>query len=225
MNSIPKPQPCDQSWSNMHPVAGGRRCGKCQKTIVDFSQKTWAEIEAMKRAHGPGLCGLYHPGQLEYWGREVPRAGCGSFARTLAFLGSLSLSQPALSQTDSLPAMRYPEVFTGVVFTAGDSLPSRPLAGAKILLQGTPVQTVSDSAGRFSLHIDGAADTLWQFKPTIMVWQNGFDSEAIFLEKSHEPAMRRDFYLNAAEPMEIMDFSVRANFWTRLTWRIRRWFR
>ena len=36
--------PCHENWDNMSQVEKGRFCGSCEKTVVDFSKMTEAEI-------------------------------------------------------------------------------------------------------------------------------------------------------------------------------------
>ena len=58
------PQPCAQPWAALTPTAAGRHCAACQKTVVDFSQLTDAEILAVL-ARAPGeTCGRLRPDQL-----------------------------------------------------------------------------------------------------------------------------------------------------------------
>lgn len=64
--SIHIPQPCHESWAAMSPTATGRHCATCQKTVVDFTQKTDVEILAYFRQAGAGhTCGHFQVGQLE----------------------------------------------------------------------------------------------------------------------------------------------------------------
>jgi hypothetical protein len=66
------PQPCAESWDAMTPTATGRHCAACQKTVVDFTLKTDAEILAMlATAAGGRTCGRFAAGQL---GRPLQRA-------------------------------------------------------------------------------------------------------------------------------------------------------
>lgn len=58
------PQPCHESWAVMTAAPGGRHCVACQKTVVDFTHQTDAEILAyLKRASGAG-CGRFRADQL-----------------------------------------------------------------------------------------------------------------------------------------------------------------
>ncbi|MBO2010390.1 carboxypeptidase-like regulatory domain-containing protein [Hymenobacter negativus] len=70
--SIHIPQPCHESWDAMTPNVSGRHCAACQKTVVDFTHKTDAEILAyLAKAAGGRTCGRFAAGQLE---RPLQRA-------------------------------------------------------------------------------------------------------------------------------------------------------
>lgn len=70
--SLTIPQPCHQSWAAMTPVAAGRHCAACAKTVVDFTQQTDAEILAyLAGAASNRTCGRFAAGQLE---RPLQRA-------------------------------------------------------------------------------------------------------------------------------------------------------
>jgi len=40
--SIPKP--CHENWDAMHPREQGRHCDACDKTVIDFTEKSEKEI-------------------------------------------------------------------------------------------------------------------------------------------------------------------------------------
>lgn len=60
-------KPCHESWVEMLPEAGGRFCQLCQKTVVDFSNKTETEFNAIVSARKPGerLCGRFRIDQIQ----------------------------------------------------------------------------------------------------------------------------------------------------------------
>jgi hypothetical protein len=58
------PTPCAESWDAMTPTGLGRHCTACQKTVVDFTQKTDAEILAVLRQAAGGTCGRLRADQL-----------------------------------------------------------------------------------------------------------------------------------------------------------------
>jgi hypothetical protein len=57
-------QPCTESWADMTPAATGRHCAACQKTVVDFTHKTDAEILAALRQAAGETCGRMRADQL-----------------------------------------------------------------------------------------------------------------------------------------------------------------
>ena len=58
------PKPCNESWDEMTPVAGGRNCAMCSKTVVDFTG--WQPEDIVSYIHGAGrkVCGRFREEQL-----------------------------------------------------------------------------------------------------------------------------------------------------------------
>jgi len=59
------PEPCTQEWEEMTSCNNGRFCGQCQKTVIDFT--TWSDAELYKYfdAHkNEHFCGRYMSTQL-----------------------------------------------------------------------------------------------------------------------------------------------------------------
>lgn len=143
MSSIPKPKHCGQNWLDMAPVQGGRICGQCEKKIVDFSKASWTEIESLQKQHNQSLCGMYHPKQLEHWGKEVPKSG-NFLLKAAAITGlavSLATTTYGQNTTDSL-------IIEGMVF---DSETGEQLPFAQVRLINNQLQTVTDIDGNFKL--------------------------------------------------------------------------
>src|SRR5690348_15086764 len=66
------PTPCHENWENMHPNEKGRHCMACQKTVVDFTLMSDAEIiHYFSKASG-SVCGRVGSDQLNRK-LEVPR--------------------------------------------------------------------------------------------------------------------------------------------------------
>ncbi|GAA4347602.1 hypothetical protein GCM10023185_02770 [Hymenobacter saemangeumensis] len=64
--TIAIPQPCHESWAAMTPTAQGRHCAACQKTVVDFSRMSDAEVLAYLSKAGQGsTCGRFAENQLQ----------------------------------------------------------------------------------------------------------------------------------------------------------------
>ena len=71
--TIQLPQPCPESWAAMTPTPGGRHCAACQQVVVDFTQKTDAELLAyFRQVAGGSTCGRFRAGQLERPLRPAP---------------------------------------------------------------------------------------------------------------------------------------------------------
>ena len=62
--NLRKLKKCDQYWDDMKPLADGRHCKSCNKTIVDFSQMTYSEIALFMSESQSPVCGFYLPDQL-----------------------------------------------------------------------------------------------------------------------------------------------------------------
>lgn len=67
-------QSCSEDWQQMTPTAQGRHCASCQRTVVDFTDKTQTDLEAARDAAPNGrLCGRFRAEQLAPSPRLRPR--------------------------------------------------------------------------------------------------------------------------------------------------------
>lgn len=58
-------KPCHENWAEMTPNQQGAFCGKCVKTVVDFSTKSMSEIkEFFKTTEEQKVCGRFETEQL-----------------------------------------------------------------------------------------------------------------------------------------------------------------
>jgi len=61
--SIPKP--CHENWDAMHPREQGRHCDACDKTVIDFTEKSDREIGEYFAEHADQrICGHFRKSQL-----------------------------------------------------------------------------------------------------------------------------------------------------------------
>jgi|GEM_PF-3231191 len=58
------PTPCGENWGEMSPTANGRHCSSCNKTVVDFSLSSDAEIFAVIANSKGAVCGRFFDDQL-----------------------------------------------------------------------------------------------------------------------------------------------------------------
>jgi hypothetical protein len=57
-------EPCAERWGRMARVPGGRHCAACQRTVVDFTRMSDAEVVAFLRRE-PTTCGRFTENQLD----------------------------------------------------------------------------------------------------------------------------------------------------------------
>jgi len=151
------PQPCAENWAAMMPTATGRHCAACQKTVVDFTQKTDAEILAMLRQAAGGTCGRLRADQL---GRPLVapappprwRAWLGAVLAVGSVLGaSRAAAQSALGDYHGGPVpAAHP---TGVGQAAAPPGPVQPAepplsssqaeAGGPFVIRGTVIDSIT----------------------------------------------------------------------------------
>ncbi|HEX8658214.1 MAG TPA: carboxypeptidase-like regulatory domain-containing protein [Hymenobacter sp.] len=168
----------------MTPTAAGRHCAACQRTVVDFTHKTNAEILAyLAGAATSRTCGRFAAEQLE---RPLQRAAPAAPKHWRAWLAAVvavwglreSLSTPASAQAatewqarygggpaPASPGQRAAEksaqdslrantVIRGVVL---DSARYEGLPGVTVLLDGTTIYTSTAADGGFELRIPAGA--------------------------------------------------------------------
>jgi hypothetical protein len=162
----------------MTPTTAGRHCAACQKTVVDFTHKTDAEILAALRHAAGETCGRLRADQL---GR--PLVVPTSAPRWRAWLGaalaagSVLSASKASAQTSSRhasgrpapvasqPTNRANNVVTGAPMllldngpavlrgTVIDSTSHDPIPGVTVLLKNTTTGVSTDASGAFSLSV------------------------------------------------------------------------
>jgi hypothetical protein len=58
------PDPCSQDWNQMAPNGQGRFCAQCQKTVIDFTHYTDAQLYEFFTKHTEHVCGRYLANQV-----------------------------------------------------------------------------------------------------------------------------------------------------------------
>ncbi|MBO2010389.1 carboxypeptidase-like regulatory domain-containing protein [Hymenobacter negativus] len=159
------PQPCSESWDAMTPTAAGRHCAACQKTVVDFTQKTDAELLAYFAQPSSNTCGRFWDDQLSRPLRLPVAPLAGSRWRTwlaaaatvwglreatawqaTASSPTVELPPKKVVRATSRPALRI----RGVV---RDASTNEPVPGVAVFLKNENRHATTDSAGRFSLRV------------------------------------------------------------------------
>jgi hypothetical protein len=57
--------PCQEDWNKMHPNTNGRYCDQCEKTVIDFTGKSDAEIFRLLAKNDQNVCGRFTNVQLD----------------------------------------------------------------------------------------------------------------------------------------------------------------
>ena len=159
--SIQIPEPCHEDWNQMSPQERGRHCQVCEKTVMDFTNKTDAFIVKALKSDS-NLCGrfrndqLNRPMEFNTGGYSLIPPLAAGFILPLAILASTS----AYSQGEPLPISTksyvslnigsqqqdYKDIKGVVKDTAGN-----PLPGVRGTIVETNDQIQTDSNGTYRL--------------------------------------------------------------------------
>lgn len=170
------PTPCHENWAAMTPTAQGRHCAACNKVVVDFTQKTDAEILALL-GQASSTCGRFHEDQLQrpLLPPSIPTPRWQMWlAATAAVLGLSSVVAPVVQaqhteqteqvisevgkvkmplRTEPLP-LGAPTVVRGRVV---DKSNKDGLPGVTVLVKNTTIGVSTNPDGTFELHIPASA--------------------------------------------------------------------
>ena len=164
------PKPCAERWDAMTPTGLGRHCAACQKTVVDFTYKTDAEILAYLAGATGEICGRLNNAQLDRPLRPAlgtPRpaarwqawlalvlAAWGLRASPAAAAGAPTADSPTAAHPRKKASVKQrlpsstPRLLRGTVRAADTH---EPLAGVAVFLKGENRSATTDTAGHFSL--------------------------------------------------------------------------
>jgi hypothetical protein len=154
----------------------GRYCERCERVVIDMTQKTRAEIKEIL-SHNPQTCGRYYPYQLL---PPLPSPKTNWFSTGImlmsAFFSSVAFrvmaqkaptKQPHHKQqvhTHTKPWNGDKSVVEGRVLQEG----GKPVFVARIELLNDPkVFTYTDTAGRYTLKLPAHKDTARYFSIVI----------------------------------------------------------
>jgi hypothetical protein len=171
--------PCHESWAAMTPTSTGRHCAACQKTVVDFSQKTDAEILAFFEQAGTGkTCGRFRAEQVARpsglaWASPGPARWQGWLASLLVAALATQSCQPVLvgevqpkvaalapaaTAADSIAVVAdsatveiiQARTISGQVY---DVATHQPVGQVSVRLKDTDLTTTTDATGHFLIQL------------------------------------------------------------------------
>jgi hypothetical protein len=192
--SIRIPQPCTESWDAMTPAGLGRHCAACQKTVVDFSLKSDAEILAYLAKATGETCGRLRSNQLNrtllpaLGARPAARwrqwlalalAAWGLRASPAAATGAPAASPPTTAHPRKKASLKHqlpataPRLLRGTVRAADTH---EPLAGVAVFLKGENRSATTDTAGNFSLRLPAQRPRAGR---ALVLHYTGYQSETV----------------------------------------------
>ena len=159
---ITLPAPCSENWEMMSNSDRGRFCGQCQKTVIDFSTMTDAEIiRYFKESKDNKTCGRFHGSQLN---RELVQSQPVSFSAVLLKRTAAALlffqtvvttawSQTVRQKTEQQPAqpnilLQKPIIIQGKVI---DHETGKPMPGMMVRVVTNDNVDFTDSQGCFKI--------------------------------------------------------------------------
>lgn len=189
------PQPCQESWAAMTPTGTGRHCATCQKTVVDFTHKTDAEILAFfSKPASIGACGHFRTSQLARPLQPARLPGPaqrwrGWLAAALSLWGLRAEATGAPLATRLPPSVQHPRrkltptsstrqvarrLVSGVV---RDQYSLEPVPRARVHLKSSHQTTVADANGYFRLWLPARRGPHAQY--TLLVQQAGYAAKKV----------------------------------------------
>jgi len=182
------PEPCNENWNKMTPTEKGAFCMRCQKEVLDFTNKSdyqLAKLLDSKARH----CGKFRPEQIN---REIPSVKNTYYSKLSTLFGVtalLAMSAPVYAQQISTETIRIVEQkenkklakksniqkdsiqVSGQVFYEKE-----PLPGANIVVKGKSYGTQTDFDGMFSLKIQKEENGKY---PGIEISYLGFETQLL----------------------------------------------
>jgi hypothetical protein len=197
------PTPCHEDWHAMLPEEKGRFCLSCQKTVVDFSMMSDAEILKQIADSSKNLCGNFSPDQLDRQITTLPQRKTNVFryawnmAAAFLIFSTKSSAQvkPAkdtivwapLKKVDDERLMRG-EISTTVINNKHiikgrvTDTTGNPIAFASVWIKTTKQGVTTDEQGNFSISTYAAS-----YPVTLIISYIGYSvTEKLITEEQYD---------------------------------------
>lgn len=171
------PEPCHENWNAMTPVEKGRFCASCQKTVIDFTGKSDAQIIQFFKRKPENVCAHLHADQLNRdlvvepkripWLKYlftvtiptwffVQRAEAQGRVRPIVETRDTTRTTPFEKSEDEVIVLgglvsAPVTIFEGKV----SDEQGKPIAFVSVMVKGSRQGTMTDSAGHFRLSWQG----------------------------------------------------------------------
>ena len=204
--------PCSENWNEMTPVAGGRRCERCEKCVVDFTQFNDRELASYFSSSKEKPCGRYRPDQLNKfiypgdsnnWRNRAAGIAFG-FAVALGFNPASSQAQtPATPPVENViqveksadalavSPVTVPDTVHIIRGTMLDYEKRKPVEGAIIKVEGMNVEFRTGEDGKFRIELP---IELWDQEIYFNVETEKFPASSFVVDPGQLPS-DKEYYL------------------------------
>ena len=221
---------CDQEWSNMKKMEGGRLCTSCNKCIIDFRKKSYHEIARIHAMSENGACGLYTDAQLR--GEPLPPPSKKRWKPFLLALmpsffysihhsyaedtpiikveDSLYSKSDTIPEGEELPKASQPLSISERVVEADTG---EPLIAASVFIKGSNTGITADIEGNFQLKY--LKEEFETDSVDIIVSYIGYEEQRLTLPKENVS----DLYIEMPGSLMVTEFGVVYYPWHKRAWR------
>lgn len=191
------PQPCHEDWDKMTPNQQGRFCNNCQKTVIDFTNKSDGEILNYFKNHQGKVCGQFREEQLNKTYVSTPISlmpqwlKAGLLASGLLTAGAANTQAINQEKTviESRAILKKITIKGSVLDETGE-----PLIGVVVKIVDTEIETSTDFDGYYELVVPKELTEAETWK--IDFKYTGFSTKKMHLENSQQSDYQLDVVLN-----------------------------
>ncbi|MGK4566434.1 carboxypeptidase regulatory-like domain-containing protein [Flavobacterium sp. 3HN19-14] len=162
-------EPCHENWSDMQPQNGGRFCGSCVKSVIDFTKLSDSQIiSILQKSNGASICGRFNKEQInKIMVQTNAERSNPALYKILAGLLLLASVETAVGQntqttnpTETAVENEYHNIkgkvaIALVISGTVTNQKGKAVAGASIFSQRTNTTILTDKNGQFSLKTYG----------------------------------------------------------------------
>jgi hypothetical protein len=172
--TVSVPQPCQENWEEMRPEFQGRFCQNCQKTVVDFTQMSDAEVVRWLEKENGRVCGRFRHNQVDKplllasapQHRHIWKTTCLVFAAWLSTKSADAKTPPQDTHTfqtsDLAPTVEALKVPTdSTIIIKGkvvDGATQETMPGVTVQVKGTNIAAPTTVDGIFTISLPTGAD-------------------------------------------------------------------
>ena len=193
------PEPCNEDWSKMTPQEQGRFCGKCAKTIIDYSYQSDRAIAKVLKENNGQICGRFRSDQLQrdlvfepQFYQNTRWKAFGLMLSGLLAAGTLKgqevitpsnpieVNNKTTSEKQNKTRLENQIMLSGRIL---DDSTKTSLIGATIILKGSNLGCATDVNGVFQLAISTENSHLIKNELILEVSYLGYYSKEVIVKK------------------------------------------